>query len=280
MKKHQGITVVELLVAAAIFVIVLSLIFNGLLGSSRAVNTVITESEVIQDLRVAGQIMTDNLSRAVYIYPPGTQIQLNKSVSASVRNPATGKNVWTIGQDPIIAFLQAPQDPFQDPENCPDPKEPDKVKTADACLRFIAYYVLHRENFVKADSAFKAFLQDDANKDTWMLFEFRDVLPMVGRLDITNPPPVVTSGGRAYLLADYLKMGSGFLPFNEVNCQVEGVLDPECNDIVITPETLLNYRETVARGEFSLEVEYKQRGKVIRSPVLTFPIAPRNLYAE
>ncbi len=280
MKKNQGLSLVELLVAAAIFIVVLGLIFNGLQSSTRTVDTVLAESEIIQDIRLAGQIVTDNLSRAVYIYPPGSKITLNKSTTALVRNPNTGKNVWTIGKDPIIAFIQAPENPLLDPENCVSAVKPGEINDRNACLRFIAYYTIVKEDFVKADYSFSKFLRDDNNKEAWMLFEYRDVLPLVGRLSITNPPILTPEGVTPYLVADYLKPKTGFVPLAKFSCQKEGVADPECNDISIVENTPLNYLETLAFGEFQLEAEYKRRDKVIKSSVLSFPIAPKNLYAK
>ena len=272
----KGITLVELLVAAAIFVAILAIIMAGLRGSTQAVGTVLNETELLEDLRASGQVMTDSLSKAVYIYPPGAEISLNKNATWSVTNPLLQSNTWRIGQDPIIAFIQAPDNPLLGQDRC--------ASNTDACLKFVAYYALSREAVLKGiNEKYRPFLTDPNNSEGWMLFEYRRNLS-IGVLDEVNSPPKNSSDGlvdgRASLVIDKIKPLSGFVPFAKVACRDEGAFDEECNDMTLLPETPFHFLETVALGEFQLELEYKQRGKTYTSPVLRFPIAPKNLYAE
>ncbi len=291
MIKNQGFSLVELLVTATILVIVLTLIGGGLQSSSGAVDSVISQNEALEDLRASGQLMSDALNQAVYIYPPGSTIQFVGS-GWEKRNSLTNSYIWQVGSDPIIAFLEAPDDPFLDPSLCPtgnETEEEKKFKNSQACLYFVAFYAIKR-NVLVENSRYGDYLSNPRNEDAWVLYEYRKRL-ITGQLDEnTIPPSQVTSddnplgisGGKSSMIADFITPNTGFgFAINRLTCKrSDGTLDTGCNSVVVSDNNL-NYLESISAGEFNLSATIHLRGnKTVSTPVLSFPIAPKNLYTN
>ena len=107
--NSQGITIVELLISSVILLVILGVITQGMQSGGQVVTSVISDTELLEDTRVAAQMIADGVARAVYVYPPGAAITLNQSVTWRVKNPKTNNNKWLVGQDPIVAFLESPK---------------------------------------------------------------------------------------------------------------------------------------------------------------------------
>ena len=274
MKKTDGLTLVELIIAAFILGLLLLLIGSGLQSSSKAVGLVMGETELLEDIRASGQMITDELSRAVYVYPPGTPLSLNSSDSATVINPNTGDNTWTVGTDPILAFVQGPDDPLKE---CSSSNE--------ACIYFVAYYAMQRSGFVSSlVPEDKAIIQDDAHEDSWVLLEYRKKLSE-NRLAANTPPPTSSSSllalkqSEGHLVADYLVAGSGFTAFSGTTHTCRSRQSEEAQTCNGLDTSTVDYRETALSGEFQLQASQTRGSTTTTTPVLTFPIAPRAIYS-
>lgn len=291
MIRNQGFSLVELLVTATILVIVLTLIGSGLQSSSGAVDSVISQNEALEDLRASGQLMSDALNQAVYVYPPGSAVQFVAS-GWEKRNSLTNSYIWQVGTDPIIAFLEAPDDPFLDSSLCPtgnETEEEKKFKNIEACLYFVAFYAIKR-NVLVENSRYGEYLNDPRNADAWVLYEYRKRL-VTGQLDEnTLPPSQVTSddnplgisGGKSSMIADFITPNTGFgFNIERLSCKrADGTLDAGCNSVIVTGNNL-NYLESISAGEFNLSATIKLSGnKMVTTPALAFPIAPKNLYSN
>ena len=171
--QKNGFTLIELLVAAAILLIILGLVTTGIGGGSNAVSAVVTSSELNEDTRVAGQMIADGVARAVYVYPPGARLSLNGPSSYSVKNPRTGSNLWQVGTDPILAYLENPEDIAVECLRTVTLADGSTVQVGDetGCLYFVAYYPIKRSLLVQRDAY--AHLADSRNADAWILLEYR-----------------------------------------------------------------------------------------------------------
>ena len=258
MKTNKGLSLLELLVASAIFISLLAFITRGLISSSQVVDKIISEAQLIEDTRNAGQIISDSINKAVYIYPANKKLSLNSSGSWTVENPNGNKNIWLTGQDPIIAFI----------ENAEQAGTCTK-KNKQACLYFVAYYPVKRSTVVKKASYGQA-IKDDKNDTAWVLFEYRKRLD-ISQLSQAEQPPLEIKGSSGKLLADFIAPRIGFKIFN-ISCKNTN------NSGTCSNNTEPDFRETVSSGEFSLLAQYNKRQASNKSPELIFSIAARNLY--
>lgn len=179
-----GLTLVELLVAIAIFGLITLLVSQFFTGSTSVSMASSSRAELQQEVLNAQQLMAANVKEAWYIYPPGST--LNMSTTALTRRPAGG-NTWTVGTDPILALVLLPQVPGGD-------------------YRFRAYYPVQRSVWVEgtAESSWRNPGANALNDGrVWVLAEYRVNLPPAAVSNMVSSPPNVT-GGQANLLADYI----------------------------------------------------------------------------
>jgi len=257
MKNSRAFSLPELLIATAILMSILALLARGLMGSSTAVNSIITEAQLLEDTRSAGQIISDSLSRAAYIYPPNKRIVLNTKSSWTVQNPNGTNNQWITGKDPILAFINAAE-------------KQGKCSKANnkACLYFVAYYPIKR-SIVTAKAAYGSALTDKNNQDSWVLFEYRKRLD-INQLTEIQQPPLEISGSSGKLLADFIAPKSGFR-LRKIFCKnPDGTRACKNNS---EPD----YRETISSGEFVLLAKYKRKAGSSKTPEMVFSIFARNL---
>ena len=257
MRNKKAFSLPELLIATAILMIILTLLARALMGSSTAVNSIITEAQLLEDTRSAGQIISDSLSRAVYIYPPNKTILLNTASSWTVQNPNGAKNKWISGQDPILAFIEAAEKPGKCSKN-----------NEKSCLYFVAYYPLKR-SVVVANAIYGKALSDKQNQDSWVLFEYRKRLE-INQLSEAHQPPLLISRSSGKLLADFIAADSGFKIAKIVCKNPDGTKYCKNN-------TEPYYRETISSGEFTLSAEYNRKTGHSKTPDMVFSIAARNL---
>ena len=206
-KASSGFTLFEIIIAMAIFSI-LSLGIFQFIGNTQQVSETISLSTTTQeDLRDAAAIMSDEIQRAYYIFPPcgvyssvgvgsaakqacGTVFpttgyvlgQLNVNYSkftlaasgtTTLRPDSTTSRTWEVGNSddaPILALIVAPRNPEL---SCTVSTDREK-----ACYYFVAYYPVLRSNVSKTsstDTTHPEWLDySPSNKDQWVLMEYRE----------------------------------------------------------------------------------------------------------
>jgi type II secretory pathway pseudopilin PulG len=281
MRKNAGLTLVELLVAAAIMLVVLGLITSGIQSGSGVVTQVVSEGEILEDTRVAAQLIADTVAKAVYVYPPGATLTLNSAGSWTVLNPRTNKNLWRIGTDPMLAFIEAPKRTdlpcvFIDEKG-------KKQNNEDACLFFVAYYPVKRSTVAKQKNY--SYLTEAQNDSSWMLFEYRKSLDH-SKLSADTPLPLSSQTGlkevQGRILADYIVPTTGFQIINQV-CRTritESEVATEGASVCKDLETFYDpfYLKTMSSAQFTLQAKVTRGTRTVETPVVTLAITPRNLY--
>ncbi|WP_027881894.1 PilW family protein [Meiothermus rufus] len=262
--RNIGITLIEMLIAALIGVAILALIASGLKSGSESLRFVQNNQLLTEDLRNAGNLVSDYIATAAFVYPPGVTLTIGSSGGYTVRNPNTHTNTWRIGQDPAIALLQPPG--------------------ADQRVKFIMIYPLNRGWVVGRASGAENPGPDPANNDKWLLYVYEEYLEsntprLPNGLPQTIPTALSRSSGN--LLADYLQPG-GFvvrleecLGFDESGLAIR-------QPCPVPPPTPLQAQYSAARVSFALQGEIRQGGRDSRIPAnpLSFQAAPRNLPAR
>jgi type II secretory pathway pseudopilin PulG len=282
---RQGFTLLELLLAAGITLLLLGLIAQGLRSSSDTSRYIQTSQSALEDLRFAGNFVSDYLSTAVFIYPKGITLTLNSGCeSYTVCNPLTNSNKWTIGTDPIIAAILPPEDSSI---TCADSSTGKR-----GCYRFFAAYTLSRGKVVEAASGAENPGPDPINNDKWTLYvnlkylsdpkeqkDFQD-----NEISFTPPNPkipVKLTNTQGNLLADYIKAGDG------LSVSFERCLDFSGGDIASlsscsnVPPANLSIYTSAARVRFSLSGQITSGSKTHTFPgptqPLVFQVGARNL---
>lgn len=288
--RKAGLSLVELLVAMGIFLTLLAAITISWIRTSDLVGGMVTESDLVEDARNASAIIADGLARAVYIYPPGSDIKLNTDPGKLLRNPVDNSNnfrvenyagakaenidgITTVSsltsntKRPIIAFLEAEK----------KLGEPCNSVPSDGCLTFVAYYLAKRSSLTAAGETFD-FLGDPSNGTKWMLLEYRrQVLRTTGNLG-TQGIPKNPQNGQAKLLLDYVDPEYLYIYFSQ--CGTGNAAKPL--DDCATTVTLTGVDETkktAVSGRIRFRSGVSQRNKTRQyfTPEMSFAIAPRNL---
>ncbi len=201
-KYKSGFTLVELLVAIAIFGLLFVIIISITTSMSESSQNINSRSLLTQEGQNIQRLLAGRISEAVYIYPAGTSLNLGSG--DTTRNTISGGNSWTVNRDPFIAMILPPRSPGGDCTTGGD---------QTGCYRFYAYYAMHRKvlaNSSLADSTKPP--KDPINDDSWVLMQYNANLvgwtpsytqPSDG---VTNPPSVpANSNGRGILLVDYVQ---------------------------------------------------------------------------
>lgn len=262
--SQAGFSLVELLIAAGIMLVLLGLITSGISTGGKTLVKMYSQSELLEDSRYATQIISDSISRAVYVFRPGISLSLYSEDSYSVNNPNSNSPVWEIGSDPILAFIEAASDSSAGAK-C-------SATNPAACLQFVAFYPLLRSSVVANASGPDRPFADSGNSNKWMLFEYRAYLATASLSDSSAPPTEIT-GGKGRILADYLMPES--LSINYFACRDQDGLLEDCSSLQSVPK----YRASVQTGEMQIQASMK-RNKEFKTPALSFAINPRNLYSE
>ncbi|MCS7067185.1 MAG: type II secretion system protein [Meiothermus sp.] len=262
--RTTGLTLIEMLIAALVGVAILGLIAAGLRSSSDSLRFVQNSQLLTEDLRNAGNLVSDYIAKAAFIYPPGVTLTIGSTGGYTVRNPNTNNNTWRIGQDPAIALLWPPT-----------------VENGVEVVKFVMIYPLNRGWVVSQATGAENPGPDPANNNKWLLYIYERNL-QVGSSRLPNGLPLTIptdlSGSSGNLLADYVQPGgfavsySDCLGFDENGLATAAPCPP-------TPPTPLRAEHSAARVRFSLQGEIRQGGRDARVPAspLRFEAAPRNL---
>jgi len=261
--RRLGITLIEMLIAAVVGVAILGLIAAGLRSGNDSLRFVQNSQILTEDLRNAGNLVSDYLSTAVFIYPPGTTLTIGSAGGYTVRNPRTNNNTWQIGQDPAIALLQPP-----------------RMEGGVEQVKFVMIYPLNRGWVVSRATGAENPGPDPANNDKWLLYIYERNLA-VGSNRLPNGLPVTIPttipGSTGNLLADYVQPNGFTVSFPDCLAFEEGLatLIP-CPS---APPLPLRAEHSAVRVRFSLQGEIRQGGRDFRVPAnpLRFEVAPRNL---
>lgn len=262
----QGFSLLELLIAGAILVIILGLVATGIGSSANAVDALVSETDLTQDTRVAGQLIADELARAMYIYPPGAALSLNSQSSFTTRNPRNDSNTWQVGSDPILALLQSPR----------NVKQACDADTPAGCIYFVAYYPVERSVYL-ANSSFGQYLSDARNEDAHVLMEYRKRLDL-SELGRAKSVPLKVTRGQGRLLADFIAPDGFSVPRADMICQVHNQADVRGEHCTVLESDYKGIPEdTLASGTFELMARYVRRRGVATTPRVSYTIAKRNL---
>ncbi len=270
--KVIGFTVVEMLVASSIFLLALGIVSQSLISGGQATNRIAIESDLVEDARAMGNMVTDQITQALYVYPPGVQLELSTSGEVTTLRPGSSSSLWTVGTDPIIAFLERPT----------DINAPCSSSQPEGCVFFSAYYPVER-SLVTQTTAPYPYLADGSNTTAWVLFEYRKRLDItyIGLASNSASAPVGNAlvGEVGNIMADYLVKDSFIVSFDRCNDEQGFVNDsnndsvPDCNGL----DTASMIYASVVNGSFKFEQARKQRGS-FKGINLEFVIAPRNLF--
>jgi Prokaryotic N-terminal methylation motif len=278
--SNTGLTLIEVLIAASILLVLLGLITSGIQSGGSVVSTISSQRELIEETRYAGNIISDEISRAVYVYRSGLTIKLPSSYKT--RNPFNSSSTWTVGSTdaPILAMVQPPTDIG----TC-DPNDTTKRKF---CMTFVAYYPVLR-TVVMANALASEKPKDPGDSDNvWVIYEYRqslaatrfDTSPVNGAIIAVPTDFSAATIGEAFILSDYVSPSTGFLTFTKCtdpSDNVTGVLLlVDCTELPDAASPSPDYSNSVRGGQFILSAKEVQRGKSVKTAELKFPIAPRN----
>jgi type II secretory pathway pseudopilin PulG len=226
LKNTSGFTIIEVLLATVIMSAMLVLIGQAFRSSAEGNSLIINKAELTDDVRSAGQMISDYARNAIYVYPPGTSLTLNTSLTGgnySVTNPRTSTNIWTVGTDNIVAFILPPTQGLTNTGAalplCAALAAPD----SSSCLSIVAYYVVNRANVVANAGGSDNPGVDSLNATNGILYEYRinttwDYLQTkIFKAGVGGRPPTVIGNGpgtlgrtvtNAQLVADNISVGS------------------------------------------------------------------------
>lgn len=292
-RRTAGFTLIELLLAAVILVVVLGIVAGALGGTGQTVNQYLSKSEITEDTRAAGQLISDEVASAAYVYPPGVKVDLGSDDSVKGPSGTAGTTgAWTVG-DNFLAFIQAPKTPNQ---IC-------VVTTPDTCMTFVAYYPLLRSTVMTdSDLAYNRPAVSPKNDADWVLFEFRATLPFAqfvtvdpaGKPTLANRPPTslsATGVTRGSFLADLINPAGGFkfdygqataanLWCRYVQNGASEIQAVNCSDVnMVKPTGTANSTDpnfTVVNAQLTIQALSNVAGKST-TPLLTYSISPHGL---
>lgn len=269
-RRHvgAGFTLIELLVALALGVVILAVVSDLLISSSRSASDLQGRNELLEESQIAQNYVVGQLREAVYVFAPGTA--LNLGTDATTRRP--GGSAWQVGSAewPVVSVVRPPQ---RVDRPCATPSGPDP----EACYQFLAYYPLPRDSWVDGTSGADDPGPDAVNGNRWVLVEYRAIYAAVPPLaTLGGPTYAPPAGGAARLLLDYVQPPALALPdtpplFTLDNLRTTGTWTQAPGDIGVTVN-LAASRRIAGR-----DVTVPNRGTEAAASVTTVVAVPRNL---
>ncbi len=207
----QGFSLIELIIAMAIFSVITIALMQIFVSSNKISTLVSNQATLQQELRNSGNLMVDEMQRAIYIYPPCgvysfTAPRTPKPGCTPASFPSTaalqettkmyvgfsklpifssgnrgqkpnGTYDWEVGDTtaPILAMIVAPSRPWLRCEAGGGNTNP------GACYAFVAYYAVRREqvtrgyngNATNGATADDLLEPDASNNNQWVIMEYR-----------------------------------------------------------------------------------------------------------
>jgi hypothetical protein len=222
MKKTSGITLVELLVSVVILGTILLFSSSFQISSQKITTTVIDDTTLTEELRNTGAIISDEIQRAVYVFPPCGSYTLNSApvvaacdnfapfpttynptrmnvnfsrfvlggaTAEFTRRPGatgTGASTWEVGfgntASPILAMIVAPR---VTSSVC-------GTGNTASCYQFVAYYPVLRSQVSRTatNNSRERLDSNPSNDAMWVLMEYRRSLSVafnVGAVNLSVP---------------------------------------------------------------------------------------------
>jgi prepilin-type N-terminal cleavage/methylation domain-containing protein len=236
MKKNLGFTLTELLVVMAILSVVLLASSQYFVQTTQLSSSAVANATLQEELRNAGNIITDEVQRAVYVFPPcgvyssvdlpnpilrpgctgfsatdiisskrmnvsWSQIQMSSSGQRTKR-PDDGTYLWEVGVPtaPILAMIVAPYESY---------KPCDNGAEDGGCYQFVAYFAVKREQVTRGSLGNSLTARDlldavPSENNQWVIMEYRRRL---SENFFTNAAPLNAN----VVLPGYGTMNSGLI---------------------------------------------------------------------
>lgn len=307
MKQYKfGFTLVELLVAMAIFAILFTIMSSIAVSMNRSSQVLNSKSQLIQEAQTVQRLVAGRISEAIYVFPAGTTMQLGSGITTQNTARSGAGSSWTVNTDPFIAMVLPPEAPTYNPgsnvpNNCIAATTAGGTSVTDGCYRFYAYYAVKRADLVNAvkSSANPGGLElssvppkDTNNEGAWVLMQYKSNL-FGWNPGYTGPSQGITAakitelnslypGRPGVVLADYIQPQTTSNDANDlfptatttnaaaVNCMVFCV--------TATPATTPTRSNN---GTVDVRFRMQQNSKGLSKPVVisgTAPNAPANSY--
>ncbi|GAA0511132.1 prepilin-type N-terminal cleavage/methylation domain-containing protein [Deinococcus depolymerans] len=103
MKPTAGLTLIEILIALALSLLVLSAAYALTTSTAQANAVLTTRSQLTSEATVASSLLSARLREACAVFPQNTAVTLPAGV-AGTKN-AANTTVWRVGTDPFVAFV-------------------------------------------------------------------------------------------------------------------------------------------------------------------------------
>jgi type II secretory pathway pseudopilin PulG len=242
-KRTFGFTVLEMLVAMGLLGIFLTLISQFLTSGFNVMTTVSNQTKLQEEMRATGSMMTEEIQRALYIFPPcGTYSSVPTTTGAlpapvpddtctaptgtpstlkvtwskftitvsgnTFKNPATNTLTWQVG-GPNSFTKTISSSPLL--AMIVAPRNPSiKCTTGAGCYTFVAYYPVLRSNLAGTSS--DQLITDTDNSNDWVLMEYRRDL---------NKNLLQTTAAGSYVEEDNTTTNSSLtdrIPWGDVGC--------------------------------------------------------------
>jgi prepilin-type N-terminal cleavage/methylation domain-containing protein len=222
--RVKGFTLLEILISLGILGVLLVAVLGLLRSASSSSTLLYNQSNMQEELRTASAIMSDELQRAYYVFPPQNSVVPTQGGSVSVTwssftlgtgNDKTGihgSTSFTVNNNPsatnpqILAAITAPRRPDLYCGN-----------NTEGCYQFVAYYAVERRRVTRGllgNPATASSLLDSepANNGRWVLMEIR--VPLTAA--VTASPNI-----------PWNRVGCENLPSSDANfCSFSPVPDP------------------------------------------------------
>jgi type II secretory pathway pseudopilin PulG len=203
--KHiLGFTVLEMLVAMGLLGVFLTLISQFLTSGMNVTTAISNQTKLQEEMRAAGSIISDEIQRALYVFPPcgtystvptttgalpvpvldntcaepsGTPSTLkvtwskfNIASGITFKNPATNLYAWQVG-GPSSFSTSVSSSPIL--AMIVGPRDPSVTcrSAVAGCYTFVAYYPVLRSNL--SGTADEQLIADSDNGNDWVLMEYR-----------------------------------------------------------------------------------------------------------
>lgn len=216
-RREAAFTLIELLVGMALVGLILTALLSLNVSTNRSASSLQVRNDLLGETQTAQNYVVGKLRDAAYVFPTGTSLVLGTSGGYSTRKPGTSSGSWTVGTDPIIAFVAPPKNPS--PGQCA------ASPSGSTCYTFYAYYPVQRSAITGSGGATGANNPGaDAANDAsaWVLMEYRRNYTTLTSLSSALASGI--SGGTGLMVLDYLRSPvTGETLFSQVDSPSVGV---------------------------------------------------------